>query len=127
MLQSCVCLTLLTNSWWCDAQVEAVADYRTWVSGVTPQHLAGAPSLAQVQADVAALLEGRTLVGHGLKKDLQVLLLSHPRKAIRDTARCDMAALGFGGRGVARPAAPHAGPHQRLQCALACMHAGAAV
>jgi hypothetical protein len=33
------------------------------------------------------MAEGRTLVGHGLSKDLKVLLLSHPRKNIRDTAK----------------------------------------
>lgn len=70
------------------AQAEHVTDYRTWVSGVTAEHLVGAPSLAAVQADVAALLKGRTLVGHGLSKDLRVLMLSHPRKDIRDTAKC---------------------------------------
>ena len=35
---------------------------------------------------VAALLKGKVLVGHALKNDLKVLLLSHPRHMIRDTA-----------------------------------------
>jgi RNA exonuclease 4 len=34
------------------SQKESVSDYRTWVSGVTPQHLAGAPSLEEVQKQV---------------------------------------------------------------------------
>jgi hypothetical protein len=34
------------------AQKESVTDYRTWVSGVTPQHLVGAPSLEDVQKQV---------------------------------------------------------------------------
>jgi len=34
------------------AQKEAVVDFRTWVSGVTPQHLLGAPSLEEVQKQV---------------------------------------------------------------------------
>jgi hypothetical protein len=66
---------------------ERVADYRTWVSGVRPQDLIGAPSLEDVQERVAKMVEGRTLVGHSLSKDLKVLLLSHPRKDIRDTAK----------------------------------------
>jgi RNA exonuclease 4 len=36
---------------------------------------------------VAELLDGRVLVGHNLTKDLAVLMLSHPRKDIRDTAK----------------------------------------
>ena len=35
---------------------------------------------------MAALLAGRLLVGHALKNDLKALLLSHPRRLIRDTA-----------------------------------------
>ncbi len=35
---------------------------------------------------MAALLAGRTLVGHALRNDLKALLLSHPRRATRDTA-----------------------------------------
>jgi RNA exonuclease 4 len=60
---------------------------RTWVSGVTAESLQGAPELAEVQKAAADLLQARTLVGHGLSKDLRVLMLSHPRKAIRDTAK----------------------------------------
>lgn len=36
------------------AQKEAVADFRTWVSGVTPQHLMGAPGIEEVQKQVGA-------------------------------------------------------------------------
>ena len=46
----------------------------------------GAPTLAEVQPRVAALLSGRLLVGHALRNDLQALLLSHPRRLTRDTA-----------------------------------------
>jgi hypothetical protein len=60
---------------------------RTWVSGVTAKDVQGAPALEEVQKTAAELLQGRTLVGHGLSKDLRVLMLSHPRKAIRDTAK----------------------------------------
>lgn len=36
---------------------------------------------------MAVLLKGRVLVGHALENDLSALLLDHPRKDIRDTAR----------------------------------------
>jgi RNA exonuclease 4 len=66
---------------------ERVTDYRTWVSGVRAQDLKGAPALEEVQRRVAALVAGRVLVGHSLSGDLKALLLSHPRKLVRDTAR----------------------------------------
>jgi RNA exonuclease 4 len=37
-------------------------------------------------SDVAKLLNGKVLVGHALHNDLDVLMLSHPRSKIRDTA-----------------------------------------
>jgi hypothetical protein len=49
-------------------------------------HSQGAPPLSEVQPRVAALLSGRLLVGHALRNDLKALLLSHPRRLIRDTA-----------------------------------------
>lgn len=78
-----------------------VSDYRTRWSGITPAHLdparahstdpavraLAARPFAQAQREVAALLEGRVLVGHALSNDLAVLGLSHPRAALRDTAR----------------------------------------
>ena len=66
---------------------EPVSDYRTFVSGVTAAHLVGAPTLTSVQQAVASLLKGKVLVGHALHNDFKALLLSHPRAAIRDTAR----------------------------------------
>lgn len=32
-------------------------------------------------------LQGRILVGHGLSNDLRAMMLDHPRKDMRDTAR----------------------------------------
>ena len=66
---------------------EPVTDYRTFVSGITPQLLRSARTLEAVQADVARLLDGRILVGHAIRKDLDVLLLGHPKRDIRDTSR----------------------------------------
>ncbi len=66
---------------------EPIADYRTYVSGITPQLLQSARTLEEVQKDVAKLMDGRILVGHAVRHDLDALLLGHPRRDIRDTSR----------------------------------------
>jgi RNA exonuclease 4 len=65
-----------------------VTDYRTHITGITAASLKtmGRP-FKEVQKDVAAFLGGRVLVGHALKNDLDVLMLSHSRRDIRDTSR----------------------------------------
>ncbi|KAL1523420.1 hypothetical protein AB1Y20_018360 [Prymnesium parvum] len=63
-----------------------VTDYRTRWSGITPQLLQGAPDVAKVQKEVAALLEGHIVVGHGLENDFKCLGYFHPRALVRDTA-----------------------------------------
>ncbi|KAG8167590.1 hypothetical protein KVR01_003279 [Diaporthe batatas] len=66
---------------------ERVVDWRTRISGIAPKHMAVAREFAYVQAQVSQLLHKRILVGHDLKHDLDVLMLDHPRKDIRDTAK----------------------------------------
>lgn len=66
---------------------EAVTDWRTWVSGIKPEHMKGAVTFNEVQKDVAKILENRVLVGHAVKHDLEALMLSHPRSKIIDTSR----------------------------------------
>ncbi|CAH1425695.1 unnamed protein product [Lactuca virosa] len=66
--------------------VERVVDFRTQVSGIRPRDLKKAKDFRVVQKEVAELLKGRILVGHALRNDLKALLLSHPKKDIRDTA-----------------------------------------
>lgn len=66
---------------------EKVTDWRTWVSGVKPKHMKEALSFKEVQEKVSKLLEGRILVGHSIKHDLEALLISHPKSSIRDTSR----------------------------------------
>jgi len=63
-----------------------VTDYRTFVSGITPDNLVDAPSLEQVQQHVAIFLKEKILVGHALVNDLECLRLSHPWQMTRDTA-----------------------------------------
>lgn len=67
--------------------VEKVTDYRTWISGVKPHHLADAPDFKQVQAEVAEIIKDRIIVGHAISNDLTALMLSHPRHLIRDTSK----------------------------------------
>lgn len=66
---------------------EMVTDWRTHVSGIAAKHMVEARSLEQVQKDVAKLLDDRVLVGHAIRNDLDALLLSHPKRDIRDTSR----------------------------------------
>lgn len=66
---------------------EEVTDYRTHVSGIKEEHLLEARSLEEVQRDVAMILDGNILVGHAVRNDLNVLLLPHPKRDIRDTSK----------------------------------------
>lgn len=67
---------------------EEVKDYRTSVSGITPAILREkGKDFKVVQKEVAALLKGKIIVGHALKNDLNALMLDHPGKLLRDTAR----------------------------------------
>jgi RNA exonuclease 4 len=65
-----------------------VTDFRTKYSGIRSKDINKrvAIDLQQCIKDVAKLLEGKLLVGHALKNDLDVLHLSHHRSSIRDTA-----------------------------------------
>ena len=48
-----------------------------------------ATELGVVCHEVQTILRGRVLVGHGLKHDLDVLMIKHPKSNIRDTSRQD--------------------------------------
>ncbi|KAJ7532529.1 hypothetical protein O6H91_13G007800 [Diphasiastrum complanatum] len=65
--------------------VEFVTDCRTKITGVRVCDLKRGEKFVVVQKEVSELLRGRILVGHALHNDLKVLLLSHPRKDMRDT------------------------------------------
>ena len=56
-----------------------------WCGGVRQRKWLNSPPLPVVAGRVAAAIEGKVLVGHGLQKDLQSLGLSHPPKLTRDT------------------------------------------
>lgn len=66
-----------------------VTDYRTAVSGIEPRHLRlhVARPFDEVREDLKILLSGRILVGHAVKNDLDVLILKHDKRFIRDTSK----------------------------------------
>jgi RNA exonuclease 4 len=89
---------------------ETVTDYRTFISGVTPNDLCctvsdenrgEGPSSAcspachrhklmtwkQCQETIEKLIHNKVLIGHALKNDLRSLGLSHPWQMMRDTAK----------------------------------------
>jgi len=65
-----------------------VTDFRTKYSGVRQQDLRQGEAclFEECQRDVSLLLKNKVLVGHALRNDTEVLMLSHPRSHIRDTA-----------------------------------------
>ncbi|QPC71619.1 hypothetical protein HYE68_002371 [Fusarium pseudograminearum] len=66
---------------------EKVTNWRTAVSGISQKSMRFARDFEEVQAEIDKLLRGRILIGHDLKHDLEALILSHPGKDIRDTAK----------------------------------------
>ncbi|KAL8944325.1 MAG: hypothetical protein Q9216_000510 [Gyalolechia sp. 2 TL-2023] len=77
---------------------EPVTNYRTFVSGITPQSLQGARTFEMVQAEIARLLGGKILIGHAIKNDTDALLLGHPKRDIRDTSKHPVYRKIAGGR-----------------------------
>lgn len=66
--------------------VQPVADYRTFVSGITAAQLDNAPSFESVRQNVLHVIRDKILVGHALENDLACLKIDHPQHLIRDTA-----------------------------------------
>ena len=46
-----------------------------------------AVTFEQAQKRASELMDGRILVGHGLRHDLECLLIGHPKRDIRDTSQ----------------------------------------
>lgn len=61
---------------------ELVTDLRTSVSGITRKHLERGESFTVCRGEIAALLEGKIIVGHALHNDLKVSL-AHQQKRLK--------------------------------------------
>ena len=85
---------------------EKVTDYRTHISGITPQQLVCGTAMPfhTCRKLVQDLVRNKILVGHGLENDLKVLGLNHPWFGIRDTAFYEpyMRVVGTKGRRAPR-------------------------
>lgn len=69
-------------------QTEPVTDYRSFVSGITPQDLEEVTmTLQECQELVLSLLHDHILVGHALKNDMKALGITHPWWLTRDSAK----------------------------------------
>jgi RNA exonuclease 4 len=67
---------------------EKITDYRTNISGITPNILRQKGiHFKIVQQRVADLIKNKIIIGHALKNDFAVLFLDHPGKLIRDTSK----------------------------------------
>jgi len=67
-----------------------VTDYRTFVSGITPQDLeegGSAIPFEECRSQVLELITDKIVIGHGLKNDFRVLGVTHPWYFTRDTAK----------------------------------------
>lgn len=68
-------------------QKERVTDWRTAVSGVSVKEMRFARGFEEVQQTISDIIQGRILIGHDIKHDLEALKLNHPPRDIRDTAK----------------------------------------
>lgn len=72
--------------------MERVTDFRTYVSGVRAKDIKAnknkdALDFKECRLAVGKLLVNKILVGHALQNDLKALMIDHPKKDIRDTAK----------------------------------------
>eukprot|EP00922_Rhytidocystis_sp_ex-Travisia-forbesii_P056454 GHVS01083569.1.p1 GENE.GHVS01083569.1~~GHVS01083569.1.p1 ORF type:complete len:257 (+),score=16.06 GHVS01083569.1:151-921(+) len=64
-----------------------IIDYKTKYSGIRPEHMVDAPTLAGgIRSRISRLVRGRLIVGHDVHCDLKLLGIRYKEKLIRNTA-----------------------------------------
>lgn len=64
-----------------------VINYLTWVSGIKPHHIIGAPGLKDIKQKIENILNGRIIVGHSIKNDFEAIKYTPNVGKVRDISK----------------------------------------
>jgi len=56
-----------------------ITNFLTWVSGVTPAKIKNCKTFPECKNEIYKILDGKTIVGHSLKNDFEVIILFYKR------------------------------------------------